>query len=183
MANINFKTCTTVIYFLDLTGLLLTFSLFTILQLPYVWILCFNSSSDSCSAFNAFFSKRAHEWHNFLNPCEGENDILWPLPVDNDLAGLGFMTWFCCLLVLSVAESEVTLSFVPLKVTSFFCLDAFFFLAFIFEIQILAFSKTEHGHVSREKIWCLLFPLKCSGEVRWQFLSFFFFFFLSFCLF
>ena len=46
--------------------------------------------------------------------------------MDSDLAGLGFMTWFHCWLVFNVEESEVTLSFVPLKVT-FCCLDAFFF--------------------------------------------------------
>ena len=53
--------------------------------------------------------------------------------MDNDLAGLGFMTWFHCLLVFNIAESEVTLSFVPLKVTSFFCLDTldFFWPAFL----------------------------------------------------
>lgn len=119
------------------------------------------------------FSTRACGWYNFQNPCERENDILLPLHVDNDLAGLGFMTWFHCLLVFNIAESEVTLSFVPLKITSFFCLDAldffFFFSAFIFEIQILAFSKAECGHVSREKSWRSLFPIKCYGEMRWKF--------------
>ena len=75
------------------------------------------------------------------------------------------------LLVFNVEESEVTLSFVPLKVTSFCCLDAFIFfsLAFTFEIQILAFSKAERGHVSRGKSWCSLFPVKHFGEMRWKF--------------
>ena len=75
------------------------------------------------------------------------------------------------LLVFNVEESEVTLSFVPLKVTSFCCLDAFIFfsLAFTFEIQILAFSKAERGHVWTEKSWCSLFPVKHYGEMRWKF--------------
>ena len=138
-------------------------------QLPHFWILYFSSSSDGYLPSN-IFSKRAWGWYNFLNPCEWENGILLPLHVDTALAGLGFMTWFPCRLVFNVEESEVTLSFVPLKVTSFCCLDAFFFpLAFTFEIQILAFSKAERGHISREKSWCALFPVKHYGEVRWKF--------------
>lgn len=74
--------------------------------------------------------------------------------MDDDLAGIGFMTRFHYLLVFNVAEAEVTLTFLPLKVTSFFCLDTFgfFFFAFIFGIQILAFSKAERGRVLKEKV-------------------------------